>query len=113
VGVREEGREGNTETITVLHNAQGGGRARGRETDARHPWRRRTAHGRHVQGACHPLGHFREYVVRDGAAGLRRRFGPALVEIWTWANCQSCSSQYTLQFLFKHHSHKTHRLGDN
>jgi hypothetical protein len=90
--------------------AAGRGRRHGR---AAVQWGTRHGHGRHVQGRCRRFRQFVEYVSRVDVPDLETIFGPARVRIWTWANYESCSFHDALQILFKHHGHKTHRLGDN
>jgi hypothetical protein len=74
---------------------------------------RGVGHSRHVQSTCRRFRQFVEYVSRVAVSDLETIFGPARVRIWTWANYESCSFHDALQISFKHHGHKTHRLGDN
>jgi hypothetical protein len=71
------------------------------------------AHGLHVLATRRSLEPDVEHVVCVKPSDLEAMVGLAMGQTGLWTNCQSCSPQYTLQFLFKHQSHKTYRLGDN
>jgi hypothetical protein len=99
------------DTATVVCAREHGQRDRGSGGEK---WRGAPpAHGLHVLATRRSLEPDVEHVVCVKPSDLEAMVGLAMGQTGLWTNCQSCSPQYTLQFLFKHHGHKTHQLGDN
>ena len=63
------------------------------------------AHGGHVQGACRPLGRFREQLAGDDGISVGRDFGLFPGRIRTWAEYEDRSPHEALRFSLRHSSH--------